>query len=161
MIEDIEKAIVARLKERLPGRVSRIELFPDKPDNYDFPAAEQAAALVRFSGADFAPDDDAFRSTYAPREGLKFQVVFLVRALRRSDSGPISAYELKGEIRRALHGRSFCGTTPFRPRRFWLDGEHDGVWRWVWEFTASLPSVAEVPNDPDPWESSPNTKDRS
>lgn len=143
MIEQISDGIVSRLKARMPGRVSRIEAFPDKPAAYDFPKGEDAAVFVRYDSSSFEQSDDSPRGTYAPREVMTFQVVYLVRSLRRTDSGPISAGELKTEIRLALHGRSFSGSTPLRPTRHWLDDQKDGVWRWVMAFTCSVPVVAD------------------
>lgn len=140
----IENAILSHLKERLPQRVTRIDSFPDNPGDYDFPQSEQAVVFARYAGSDYLPSGDTLRDVYAPHRVIKIQIVFLVRSLRQSERGIIGAYELMDEIRRALHGHSFCGSTPMVPKRDFLDGEHEGVWRWVMEFTLTVPVIAET-----------------
>lgn len=148
IIETVEAAMVDRLRERLPGRVTRIDAFPDRPADYDFPDRDQAAVFVRYDRSDFTPSDGGPRGVYSPRETLVYQVVLLVRALRRADGGPIGAYEALDEIRRALHGRSFAGATPMQPRSRRLEEERDGVWRWMMEFSCAAPAIAEYADAP-------------
>lgn len=148
IMETVEAAMVARLQERLPGRVTRIDAFPDRPEDYDFPDREHAAVFVRYDRSDFSPSDGSPRAVYSPRETLVFQAVLLVRALRRADGGPIGAYEALDEIRRALHGRSLAGATPMQPRSRRLEEERGGVWRWVMEFSCAAPAIAESVNEP-------------
>lgn len=142
--EKTEHAILEHLRDRLPKRVTRIDSFPDNPGDYDFPQSEQAVVFIRYTGSDYSPAGDNLRDIYAPHQTVKIQIVFLVRSLRQSDRGIIGAYELLDEIRRALHGRSFCGSTPMVPKRDFLDGEHEGVWRWAMEFTLTVPAIAEA-----------------
>lgn len=143
IIDEVEASIVARLLDRLPGRVTRIEAFPDRPEDYDFPNADKAACFVRYAKSDFSPANGGPRAVYATHETLHFEVVSLTRALRRADSGPIGAYELLDEIRRALQGRSVAGATPLMQRGRRLDGERNGVWRWISTFSCAAPAVAE------------------
>lgn len=146
-ILDIEGAIVERLKERLPGRVGRIEPFPDKPSDFDFPAREGAAVLVHYAGADYGPTGDTPRHAYSPRRTMKWHIVVLVRSLRAAEGGRLGAYEVLDEIRRALQGVSLAGATPMAPRREVLDEEKAGIWRWTLEFSASIPAIAEAQHD--------------
>lgn len=146
-ILDIEGAIVARLKSRLPGRVARVEPFPDKPSQFDFSDREGAVVLVHYAGADYSPTGDTPRQAYSPRRTMKWQIVLLVRSLRGAEGGRIGAYDVLDEVRRAVQGVSFAGATPMAPRREILDEEKDGVWRWTMEFSASIPALAEAQHE--------------
>lgn len=143
-VQAVEAAIVARLKERLPGRVSRIESFPDRPEQYDFPDTDTAAAFVYFEGADYAPTSDSPRAVYSPRRTCRWRIILLVRSLNGAEGGVIGAYEALEEIRLALQGQSFAGATAMMSRREALEEQRAGVWRWSMEFTNALPAIAEA-----------------
>ncbi|MFG1409509.1 Gp37 family protein [Xanthobacter sp. VTT E-85241] len=153
-VHQVEDEIIARLKERLPGRIGRIEPFPDRPSDFDFPDREAAVVLVHFTGADYAPAEGP-RGAYSPRRTLKWSVVLLVRSLRGAEGGRIGAYEALDEIRRALQGVSFAGATAMVPKRETLDEEKAGVWRWALEFTCAIPAVAEAQFERDRFYSQP------
>ncbi len=141
-IEKLENALVARLKERLPGTINKIDLFPDTITSFDM-GGQSAVVFIRYAGSGFGPKGDSPREAYAPRENMSFQIVLLVRNLRSASDS--AAYTLLSEIRRALHGHSFVGSKPFVPGKVWLDGEEEGVWRWVIEFSTAVPCIAEPP----------------
>lgn len=140
----IEDAILARLRERMPGRVVRIEPFPDRPEMFDFPEREGAAVFVHFAGADYGPAGEGPRAAYGAQRTLRWHVVLLVRSLRGAEGGRIGAYDALEEIRRALHGVSLAGATPMIPRRELLDEQKAGVWRWTLEFSTTIPAAAEA-----------------
>lgn len=151
-----EDAILARLKERLPGRIVRIEPFPDRPDAFDFPEREAAAVFVHFAGGDYsATGDGGPRAAYSARRTLKWHVVLLVRSLRGAEGGRIGAYEALEEIRCALQGVSFAGATAMIPKRELLDEQKGGVWRWTLECTNAIPAIAEAQFDRDRFYSQP------
>jgi hypothetical protein len=132
-IEALCAAAMERLKQRLPGRVV-VELFPDKPGEFDFEGYE-AAALVLYDGSRF--DVGGPLGEQGLREETRLVVSLLVRSLR----GEGGAYALLADIRAALHGASLAGSTALRPVEIALEREAEGVWQYRLAFAATLIAV--------------------
>lgn len=143
-IEAIETEMLARLKEKLPRTISRIDSFPDDPDAYDFPERESAAVFLRFDGSDYAGTSGSPGAAYAPSRTMTFEAVLLVRSLRGADGGRIGAYDALEAIRLALQGQSFAGGTAMVPRGEKLHEQRGGVWRWAMRFSTQIPAVAAI-----------------
>jgi len=140
-IERLRAAIVARLTERLPGRVTPIAAFDDAANNFDFQGLE-AAVFVQYAGSQYSGDDTGPARIYAPARMLSWTIYALVRSLKGSEAGIISASALLEEIRLALQGQSFAGATPMRINADRLDAQIEGGWRYIMEFTNSCPAPA-------------------
>lgn len=132
-IDAICEAAVARLKERLPGRVI-VEHFPDKPGEFDFEGYD-AAALVIYDGSRF--DKAGQLGAQGIREELRLVVSLLVRSL----CGGNGAYVLLADIRSALHGQSLAGSTGLRPVEIELERENEGVFQYRAAFEATIVAV--------------------
>jgi hypothetical protein len=136
-IDAVADAMVARLKEKLPGKVA-VDHFPDKPEEYDFEGSD-AAALVIWDGSTF--DQAGVTGEQGTREALRMGVALLVRSLR----GPSGAYALKHEIQLALHGWSFAGTTGLRPVKADLERQGEGVFQYLLVFEGAIRAVPTRP----------------
>lgn len=134
VIEQIETAILERLKAELSGQV-RVDAFPNDPAKYDF-ANLPAAALVHYVGSKYAPREGPVRTDQ--RRKQQFAIVLLARSLR----GQGGAYMHLEDIRLALQGSSFAGAGPAEIVRDELQSEQDGVWRWWVEIAIPVPAVA-------------------
>ena len=132
-IEAVAGAMVARLKDKLPGSVV-VDHFPDKPEEFDFPDGG-AAALVIWDGSGF--DQGGPVGQQGTREALRMGVALLVRSLR----GPSGAYVLKHEIQRALHGYSFAGATGLRPIKADLERQAENVFQYLFVFEGTIPAI--------------------
>lgn len=131
-------AIVARLKERLTGGVL-VEHFPDQPEQFDF-SGYGAAALVLYGGSKFA--NAGMRGAQGAIETLLVHVVLLVAHLRPSRDNPAAAYAILQDIRQALHGHSFAGSTGLRPVAVDLERHSDdGVYQYRSDFECELPAI--------------------
>lgn len=136
-IDAVSDALVARLKERLPNRVA-VDIFPDKPADYDFEGMD-AAALVLYDGSRF--DASGPLGEQGLSEELRLVVSLLVRSLR----GGNGAHALIQDVRAALHGASLAGSTALRPVEIALEREADGVWQYRLVFAAALVAVPSKP----------------
>ncbi|HEY9212063.1 MAG TPA: Gp37 family protein [Ancylobacter sp.] len=141
-ITDIEDGMVARLKERLPRRIARIESFPDDPTKYDFPDRDAAACFVRYDRSGYSASGGGPREAYSPIRTLTFEVALLVRSLRGTNDGAIGSYDALEDIRRALQGQSFAGATAMVPVSDELQEQKASVWRWGFKFTCQIPAIA-------------------
>jgi len=136
--EQVCEAIVTSLGKSLPGSVL-VEHFPDRPEEFDFEGAS-AAVLVLYGGSKF--DAEGQRGAQGLSETLLVQVVLLTRHLRPSADNPVAAYGLLSDIRLALHGQSFAGTTGLRPLSSELERRSDdGVYQYRFDFEGQLPSL--------------------
>lgn len=124
---------LARLKETMPPRVI-VDLFPDKPDEYDFEGYD-AAALIIYEGSRF--DQAGQRGAQGLVETVRVTVVLLVRSLK----GRSGATQLLANIRQALHGQSLAGSTGLRPLEAELDRESAGVFQYRFSFECSLVAI--------------------
>lgn len=134
VIEQVENAIVERLKADLSGAV-KVEPFPADPAKYDF-ANLPAAALVHYVGSQYANPKGPARSDQARR--MQFAIILMARSLR----GQGGAYTHLEDIRLALQGSAFAGAGPAEIVRDELQSEQDGVWRWWLQITLPAPAVA-------------------
>lgn len=141
--EAVCEAIVKELGTRMPGSVA-VDHFPDRPEEYDFEGSS-AAVLVLYGGSKF--DAEGQRGAQGASEMLLVQIVLLCRQLRPSGENAVAAYGLLHDIRLALHGQSFAGTTGLRPMLCELERRSDdGVYQYRFDFEGRLPSLpARVP----------------
>ncbi|MDR6952675.1 hypothetical protein J2X65_002034 [Ancylobacter sp. 3268] len=142
LTQQIEDAIVVRLKDRLPRAITRIEAFPDDPSQYDFPDRDAAACFVRYDSSSYAGQAGAPVQAYAPMRTLTFAISLLVRSMRRSDLGAVGAHDALDDIRLALQGQSFAGATAMVPISDQLEEQKGSVWRWGFRFSCKAPAVA-------------------
>lgn len=142
VIEQIEDAIVARLREELSGSV-KVEHFPADPAKFDF-ANLPAAALVHYVGSKYASREGPAKTDQRRRP--EFAVVLLTKSLR----GQGGAYHHLEDIRLALQGDSFAGAGPAEIVRDELQSEQDGVWRWWVQVALPVPAVARRRQPPAP-----------
>lgn len=141
-IEQVEAAIVERLKVELAGSV-KVEAFPNEPDKFDF-ANLSAAALIHYVGSKYAPRQGPAKTDQ--RRTQQFAIVLLARSLR----GQGGAYMHLEDIRLALQGDSFAGAGPAEIVRDELQSENDGVWRWWVQIALPMPAVARERQNPAP-----------
>lgn len=142
VIEQVEDAIVGRLKDELSGSV-KVEAFPADPAKYDF-ANLSAAALVHYVGSQYQGAKGPVKIDQARR--MQFAVVLLTRSLR----GQNGAYMHLEDIRLGLQGAAFAGAGPAEIVRDELQSEHDGVWRWWVQIALPTPAVARDRRQPSP-----------
>ena len=142
MITAIEDAMLAALKDQLPRTVTRIDVFPDDPEAFDFPEADTAACFLRYDRSTYAGADNEPRRAYAPTRTLTYEVVVLVRSMRGADGGRIGAHDALEAVRLALQGRSFAGATAMALAGDELQQQKGSVWRWAMRFTCRVPAVA-------------------
>lgn len=133
VLEQIEDAIIARLKEELSGSV-KVVSFPNDPAKFDF-ANLPAAALVHYVGSKYAPREGPARIDQ--RRRVEYAIVLFARSLR----GQGGAYTYLEDLRLALQGDSFAGAGPAEIVRDELQSEHDGVWRWWMQIALAVPAV--------------------
>lgn len=134
VIEQIEDAIILRLKAALSGSV-KVEPWPNEPVEYDF-ANLDAAALVHYVGSKYADRDGPARKDQ--RRTVEFAVVIYVRSLR----GQGGAYDLVEDARLALQGSTFAGAGPALMLRDDMQAEAEGIWRWWVQIALPMPAVA-------------------
>lgn len=131
MLQEIESALVARLKTALPGFA--VEPFPDRPEAYRL-LSTRGAALVVYRGSGLSPTRDS--GIIVQERTLRFDVTLLSRDLR-SHAG---AYAMMGAAYTALLGYAppHCGQIWFERDGF--VGQNDGVWQY--DITLAMRSVA-------------------
>ncbi|EIA5671504.1 Gp37 family protein [Escherichia coli] len=119
-------AVVARLKEKLPGL--SVEYFPEKPAEYrlNHPVG---ALLVSYAGSRFDKPDDIGAVIQPQTLQLCVTVVF------RQLNGKRGAIDVLDMLRRILGGY----TPPDCRRRIWLTrevfiGEVNGLWQYALDF---------------------------
>jgi hypothetical protein len=135
-IDAVIDAIIARLKDVIAPSVV-IDWCPEKAEEYEL-GTYHAAVLVM-------PGDIQYDTSKA-RQTVEIVAYCLTRALRpaRSDvdgdtiAGPHAA-RLVEDVRLALHGNSFAGSTAVIPLRVTFDGLEAGVAQYRSRFQASLP----------------------
>ena len=142
VIEQVEDAILAKLKENIGGAV-KVEAFPDNPDRYDF-ANLPAALLIHSSGSQFSGREGPANKAQSRR--MQFALFLLCRSLR----GQGGAYNHLEDIRLALQGHAFAGAGPAEIVRDALDDQRDGIWRWQILIALNIPAVARHGQTPVP-----------
>ena len=135
-------AVVARLKEKLPGL--SVEYFPEKPAEYrlNHPVG---ALLVSYAGSRFDKPDDIGAVIQPQTLQLCVTVVF------RQLNGKRGAIDVLDMLRRILGGY----TPPHCRRRIWLTrevfiGEVNGLWQYALDFATESVFVedSDLPSGP-------------
>ena len=135
-------AVVARLKEKLPGL--SVEYFPEKPAEYrlNHPVG---ALLGSYAGSRFDKPDDIGAVIQPQTLQLCVTVVF------RQLNGKRGAIDVLDILRRILGGY----TPPHCRRRIWLTrevfiGEVNGLWQYALDFTTESVFVedSDLPSGP-------------
>lgn len=142
VIEQVEAALVAHLREQVSGRC-KVEEFPNDPAKYDF-SNLPAALLVHYAGSQYSGAKGPANTAQARR--MQFALVLLSRSLR----GEGGAYNHLEDIRLAIQGRAFAGAGPVEIVRDTLENEDDGVWRWQIVIALPVPAVARNYQTPAP-----------
>ena len=143
VLTQIEDAIVARLKERLPGD-TKVEPWPDSADAYDF-ANLTAAALVHYTGSRYTAPTSGRPASQA-REA-HFAVHLFTRNLRGHSGG----YQALEAARLALQDNTFAGSTPATIVSDQLVDEREGQWQWLVEIAVTVPAIGSRPLAPRPF----------
>lgn len=135
-------AVVARLKEKLPGL--SVEYFPEKPAEYrlNHPVG---ALLVSYAGSRFDKPDDIGAVIQPQTLQLCVTVVF------RQLNGKRGAIDVLDMLRRILGGY----TPPHCRRHIWLTrevfiGEVNGLWQYALDFATESVFVedSDLPSGP-------------
>ncbi|EIS6522254.1 Gp37 family protein [Escherichia coli] len=135
-------AVVARLKEKLPGL--SVEYFPEKPAEYrlNHPVG---ALLVSYAGSHFDKPDDIGAVIQPQTLQLCVTVVF------RQLNGKRGGIDVLDMLRRILGGY----TPPHCRRRIWLTrevfiGEVNGLWQYALDFATESVFVedSDLPSGP-------------
>lgn len=133
ILEQVEAAIVARLRERLSQEV-RVEAFPAKPSAYDLTQVD-LAALVHFVGSRYSAQG-AFRQGQG--RTLEYAVHLYSRDLRDHRGG----YRLIEDARQALQDIALSGGTPIALLSDGLiDIDESGLWHWRLMIATTVPAV--------------------
>ena len=145
--ERLQAAIVARLAEKMPGRVETVAAFDDTANEFDF-QGRQAAVFVSYAGSRYTGDETGPARIHAPARVLNWDIYVLVRSLKGAQAGSIGAFEVLEEVRHALQGQVFCGATAMKVLCDRLDAQVEGGWRWVVQFSHSCPAPARMELQP-------------
>lgn len=140
-LEKIEAGIVATLKEHL-GSDYLIDLFPDRPGEFDMGKATKAA-LVQYTGSSYAAPDGT-RSGWQQRSP-SFAIHLQLRTLGHTMRG---AREIE-QIRFALQATRIEGAELRLVRDGIADQDND-FWRYVIEVACTIPAVPRPQNAPAP-----------
>jgi len=142
MINRLAKAMVARLKDQLPGW--DVDDFPDAPDRYGW-AHQSQTLLVGFEASTYG-EPESLDPVSMTRE-IDMGVTILCRSLH----GDLSIASALEDIRRALMGwRPLCadgapfGTRALRPLSERFVDEVQGVYRFVALYRGATTCAAEI-----------------
>lgn len=132
MIDDIEKAIVARLS----GAITevKVEAFPDKPDGYRM-THPRGVVLVAFGRATYSAPKAT--DIVVQERRLEWDVTLLFRQLREHSG----AYGHLDAARMALTGWRFPGATKMFPVREQFVSQHQGIWTYTLTLAHQVPAI--------------------
>jgi len=131
-LEKIQIGLVAALKAGLDAKYL-IDVFPDKPEQYDTGNAEKWA-LVQYTGSRYSDAEDAARSAQGRR--AEFAVHLSLRAV----GVPLRAAREIDQVRLALQGQKIEGALINVTRDGLLD-QDGSLWRYVVEVACVLRAV--------------------
>ncbi|MGE4402846.1 MAG: Gp37 family protein [Desulfobulbus sp.] len=128
---DIEKALVAAVKEELPGY--EVRSYPEKPAEYVL-THPKGAILIRFSGSKYEPTQDIGAMVQARRTDWEITVV----ARHLTDHGGL--YAILEVIRICLTGYRVPGCRKAYLLTDGFVGEVNGIWQYA--LLLAVPTVA-------------------
>ncbi len=128
---DIEKALVAAVKEELPGY--EVRAYPDKPSEYVL-THPKGAILIRYSGSKYETTQDIGAMVQARRTDWEITVV----ARHLTDHGGL--YALLEVVRICLTGYRAPGCRKAYPLTDGFANEVNGIWQYV--LLLAVPTVA-------------------
>lgn len=131
-------AVIERLKTRLVPLIETIERYHNRSKQYDL-GERNAAVVVLAEGAKYAA------AGLPGAAGLARKVRIVIVLIKRVEPPENAVHRLLEDIRLALHGESFAGSTGFVPVEEEFDDEEEGVGLWHISFEASLPAVPVKP----------------
>lgn len=140
-LEKIETGIVALLKEHL-GSDYLIDVFPDRPGDFDMGRANKAA-LVQYTGSTYAAPDGTKSGWQQRSPG--FAVHLQLRALGHGLQGPREVEQ----VRFALQAAKIEGAE-LRLVRDGIADQDEDFWRYVIEVACTIPAVPRPHNAPAP-----------
>lgn len=134
-VQDIENAIIAKLREALPGL--SIEAFPENPAEYEL-IHPLGAVLVQYDGSTFRANK-VTNGAVAQLRSLRFVLALVLRNLRDSSG----CYEVLRTAAEALGGLVIPGAaTCLTPVSEGFSSEADGVWVYVQGYEISTRFVS-------------------
>lgn len=140
-LEEIEAGIVALLKEHL-GAGYLIDLFPDRPHEFDMGTAEKAA-LVQYLGSSYAAPDGT-KNGWQQRSP-SFAIHLQLRTLGQTMRGTREVEQ----VRFALQGATLAGAE-LRLVRDGISDQDENFWRYVIEIACTIPAVPRPHHAPTP-----------
>lgn len=138
-LEKIEAGIVAKLKAHL-GAGYLIDVFPDRPGDFDMGTA-QKAALVQYTGSNYAAPDGT-QSGWQQRSAA-FAIHLQLRTLGQTMRGTREVEQ----VRFALQDVKIEGAT-LRLVRDGIADQDENFWRYVIEVACTIPAVPRPRNAP-------------
>lgn len=142
MIEQIEAAIIAKLKPALGGLL--VDSFPDTQEKYNRLPFNKGVCLVAYKGSRFG--EVKATDLIIQDQAAEFEVQVAVRNLK----GQAGAYALLEAVRGALTGYAPGGAGQLFPTNEQFVSSEDFVWTYAQTFTCSWPAVQVVPDSTDP-----------
>lgn len=141
-LDDVQDAIVERLKAWPAFVDTNVDHFPDVPARYAFGAAGEEL-LVGYEGSQYA-GADAIVPVSQQRT-----VDFVVTVISRSLRGPSGVMQMIEDTRAALFGwkpitagGATLGFTPMVLTKDQFIGEDEGIWRYAIYFQSTTTTVA-------------------
>ena len=134
-IDTVERAIIDRLKSRLPDVL--VEPFPDNPAEYRL-THPKGAVLVSFSGSTFSAPDAT--DVIVQDRKMEFDVTVATKNLRAQGAHQ-GAYVLLEATRIALTGYKIPGYTRIYPKRDGFIAEAGGTWQYGVRFALTAPAI--------------------
>ncbi len=138
-LEKIEAGIVALLKEHL-GSDYLIDVFPDRPGDFDMGKANKAA-LVQYTGSNYAAPDGT-KSGWQQRSP-SFAIHLQLRTLGHAMRGTREVEQ----VRFALQAANIEGAE-LRLVRDGIADQDESFWRYVIEVACTIPAVPRPQNAP-------------
>lgn len=129
-IEQIQNGMIEQLKGVL-GATYLIDVFPDKPAEFDLGAADRAV-LVQYTGSRYAAPEKSGQQSRRP----VFALHLFLRALGQQMRG-VAEIE---QIRFALQNVKIAGASLYFVRDGIAD-QTDAMWRYVIEIACDVPAV--------------------
>lgn len=148
MIDDVELAMVARLKAKFPTFTA--EAWPDKPEGFAYPKKKDGF-LVNYDGATFG--ELTSLSPMSSDQEARFVVTLFVASLR----GPKGANNVLRLVRKCFFGwrparpdGSLIGPQKFVPVQEGFVDTDNGVWRFAITFKTTTVAVEDLADDTGP-----------
>lgn len=139
-LERIEDALIKQLEEFV-SKLVKIESYPGDPNTYDF-AGLECAILVHYRGSKYKAVEEVGNSSQKRR--VNFSLVLFSRTLRDQTG----IYQTLEDMRLAIQGQSFEGSSAVEIVSDALIREIKGQWQWEIVIGLNIPAVARAYQHP-------------